>query len=104
MADRGLPVFPLRAGSKVPAIRGGFKNATCDRHLIEKWWTRHPTSNYGIATGAVSGTVALDVDSGREALAVLEWVNGPLPLTLGVQSPRGGQHLYFEHPGIEVTG
>jgi Bifunctional DNA primase/polymerase, N-terminal/Phage integrase family len=57
---RGLPVFPCNG--KVPLTEHGFQDASTDTATVLAWWTRWPESNIGIATGAASGLVVLDVD------------------------------------------
>jgi hypothetical protein len=95
----GLPVFPLRPRAKTPLVKGGFHAATRDPEQVWDWWSREPSANIGIPTGAVSGIDALDVDPGGEdSLAKLETQHGPLPDTRKVRTGRGKQ-LYFRHPG-----
>lgn len=50
-ANYGWPVFPLKARSKQPATRHGFKDATTDPDRIRTWWTRHPDHNIGLPIG-----------------------------------------------------
>jgi len=102
-AFQGLAVFPLTPRDKVPAIPKaeggqGFKDATKDAAVIHGWWTRWPDANVGIATGAASGLVVLDVDGpeGKASFATLCNGEGP-PLTPTARTGRG-QHLLFAHP------
>jgi hypothetical protein len=55
----------------------------------------------GVATGAGSGFVTLDIeaDEGLEMLAALERQHGALPDTVTSVTGRGGQHRLFAHPG-----
>lgn len=108
-AALGWPVFPLSAGSKLPAIpkeRGGsgVLDATVDVDLVESWWHRMPTANIGLATGTASGLLVLDVDprhGGDESLRALQLAHGLLPATLTARTPSGGSHIVFEHvPGL----
>jgi hypothetical protein len=46
-ARAGIPVFPLRSGSKAPATRNGFKDASTDLRLIRDHWRRNPSHNIG---------------------------------------------------------
>lgn len=111
-AARGWPVLPLhlhlaagctcgqncRQGGKHPRTTHGVKDATTDQATISAWWKSNPLSNLGIATGAVSGLVILDVDpqhGGEQSLQLLEACFFPLPDTLRVATGGGGSHLYF---------
>jgi hypothetical protein len=85
---------------KHPLEKGGFHNATTDPAVIGSWWTR-PRFNIGIATGAVSGLVVLDVDprnGGDEGLAEIEARYGDLPPTWRFLTGGGGEHILFAHP------
>lgn len=105
MAERGAYVFPLRVGSKVPAVRGWENLATRHTGWITDWWTRAPY-NVGVATGP-SGLVVIDLDAaspaephGRQTLGRLAREAGEsIPRsTFTVVTPGGGQHLYFRAP------
>jgi len=110
-AGRGWAVFPLHSvqdgrctcgrdcgknAGKHPRVKGGFKVATTDAHQIEAWWQQWPNANIGIATGALSGLVVIDIDgeSGLATLRVLVDRYGTLPRTAVVKTARGW-HLYF---------
>lgn len=43
-------------------LEHGVNDATTDPDTIRAWWTKWPKANVGVATGAVSGIVAVDVD------------------------------------------
>ena len=96
---RGLAVFPLAPGAKVPpAGSHGCHDATIDCDVARARWARTPTANIGAATGRKSGIWVLDVDprhGGDMALAELEIEHGPLPLTIEASTPSGGRHLYW---------
>jgi hypothetical protein len=115
---RVFPIWPIRNGrcacgsacgrdaGKHPIGRlvpHGVHDATTEEACITRWWTEVPDANIGIATGAVSGLVVLDVDGedGEASLAALEREHGPLPLTPTVLTGKG-RHLYFTHPGVPV--
>lgn len=57
----------------------------------------------GLVTGAKSGVFVLDVDvsKGKDGFAELDKL-GPLPPTYTVDTPTGGRHFYFAHPGRRV--
>src|SRR5207253_2207139 len=79
---------------------------TGDERTIRSWWDRWPWANIGIATGAVSGLVVVDVDpahGGTESLHHLQSLMGSLPATLTASTGGGGWHLVLTHPGgVEV--
>jgi hypothetical protein len=110
-AALGYHVFPLRAGSKLPATKNGFHDATDDVARVYDWWTRHPASNVGIATGA-SDLLVIDLDptddndghcgEAMAAICALACEHGDLPETYEVFTPRCGEHWYYRLP-IDIT-
>jgi hypothetical protein len=106
---RALAVFPCREGSKDPATTHGFQDATRDTTRIRRWWEAHPADHVGIPAGMRSGIVVLDIDvddgvehDGWWQLHRLENQHGEMPETKSVRTPRGGLHMYFQHPGPEI--
>lgn len=82
----------------------GLLDASRDPNVLAAWFERY-ACNIGIATGAVSGIVVLDIDprhGGEEALAALEAEHGPLPPTWRFLTGGGGEHIVFRHPGGTV--
>lgn len=103
-AQRGLSVFALKPRDKKPLERShGFKDATTNDRAIQAWWALNPDRNIGIATGAVSGIVVIDVDgdAGKAEWAALKGANDDTTLTSKTGSD--GRHLLFAHPGFEVN-
>lgn len=109
-AAHGLAVFPLHAGTKLPATPHGFKDATTDAERVRAWWAENLNYNIGLATGAVSGIDVLDIDvkRGKDGYAVLHQLgyetNTPTQVT-----PSGGIHLLYRHvlgtrSGVDVYG
>ena len=113
-AGRRWYVFPLHSvkdgrctcgrdcgknAGKHPRVKGGFKAATGDGRQIEAWWQKWTDANIGIATGAVSGLIVLDVDgtAGRATLKALVDQHGLLPRTTIVKTARGF-HVYLAMP------
>lgn len=109
-ARRGFLVLALQPRSKVPLRQvcpHGVKDATADEDTIRFWWTLEPDANIGIATGARSSLLVLDIDpdhGGEESLIGLEDKCGRLPDT--VQSLTGGygRQLFFRYPCGEQIG
>lgn len=50
-----------RTPGKHPLSRHGVGDATTDQQKIKKWWKNRP-ANIGIATGQISGFIAVDID------------------------------------------
>jgi len=83
---------------KHPLTEHGVNDASSSRDDILQWFKRWPHANIGIATGALSGVVVLDVDprnAGDESLANLISDYGPLPPGPTVRTGGGGRHFYF---------
>lgn len=99
-AGRGWAVFPLVPGWKTPLTAHGFLDATKKRSQIIAWWKSTPNANIGIATGAVSGIIVVDVDDLR-GLRDLKQLTGDTS-TLTSRTQSGGLHLIYEHPGVRV--
>lgn len=99
-AGHGWPVLPCQPGSKEPATKHGFHDATTDPDLICQWWKRAPTANLAIATG-LPGPDVLDVDHrgpGRSGLASYSMLKRAGLLdgaSAIVATPSGGLHAYF---------
>lgn len=96
---RGLAVFPLPAGGRVPEP-GWQRRATRDEAALPELLA--DGRNIGVSCRA-SGVVALDLDvhddDGQAVLAELAARLGePWPETLTVATPSGGRHLYFAAP------
>ncbi|MFE4634717.1 bifunctional DNA primase/polymerase [Streptomyces sp. NPDC056773] len=124
LAARGWPIFPLRPGSKAPALHGEDRcprtgdcaeghlkweqRATTDGAAIVRCWTHKPY-NIGLATGP-AGLVVIDLDTpkpnssqdapgGAETFTALcERARQAVPTTYRTRTPSGGAHLYFTAP------
>jgi hypothetical protein len=107
-AAHGLPVFPLRAGDKVPAVDHWDQAATTDVRQVQAWWRQDPGFNIGMPCGIASNVLALDIDHGHhsdgtpkvgwDSFTELEERHGELPATLSQATPSGGQHMLFTYP------
>lgn len=125
-AERGWRVFPVHGivngvctcgrecGSpgKHPLVRRGLHEATAEPRVIKEWWRGWRSANIGIATGAESGVVVIDVDlylrsrrstgegkvQGEDQNDVwdsLDSLIGRLPRTLTGLTGGGGLHLLY---------
>ena len=118
LAKKGFRVFPIRPNSRVPRYGLKWKDyATTNPEEIEQWWSENPNYNVGIATGA--GTLVVDVDvkngkPGRASFEMLKMLDFP-DNSYQVDTPTGGTHVYLrtdhvhgqrvdlpEYPGIDI--
>ncbi|MYX36432.1 MULTISPECIES: bifunctional DNA primase/polymerase [unclassified Streptomyces] len=123
-AERGWAVFPLRPGSKRPALHGEAtcahsgpcaaghlkweQRATTDPERIRATWSHGPF-NVGIATGP-SRLLVVDLDVPKDNSsadaptgaatfkALCERAEQAVPTTHRVRTASGGEHLYFTAP------
>lgn len=103
LLERGLKVLAVKGNEKRPdplLAPNGFKDATDDGIVVGTWYDMKPKANVGVACGAEYGLVVLDIDvkgahNGVATLAEL----GIETVTLTADTPSGGYHLYFRHPG-----
>lgn len=97
--SRGLALFPLPAGSKVPAERGAWHGqCTADETEFRARW--RPGENFLVGCRA-SNLFVIDLDGqvGIDTFAATcARARRPLPATLTVATPHGGLHLYFRPP------
>jgi hypothetical protein len=104
MAIRGLRIFPVEVGGKLPLVKEWQKRATSDEEQIWQWWEKWPDANIGLATGR--GMMVLDIDprhGGDASLSRLIEEHGEMPPTLEVRTGGGGMHIYFALPeGVEI--
>ncbi|MEU9432549.1 bifunctional DNA primase/polymerase [Streptomyces sp. NPDC048252] len=129
-AAHGWHVFPLRPGTKRPALHGeqscprtgpcagGHRKweqrATTDPDRIRATWSHGPF-NIGIATGP-SRLLVVDLDVPKDKGssdapdgatvfgALCERAGHPVPTTYRTRTASGGTHLYFTAPdGIRLT-
>lgn len=103
-AARGWFVFPLRPGSKIPAITRWQQQATIDEVRIKQFWPPKSRRNVGVATGP-SRLHVIDLDthhgeSGPETMLRLAKSMGEQRslITYAVSTPTGGRHLYYRIP------
>ena len=100
LVSLGFKVFPLVPGRKLPLINAWQRAASDDLETITAWANAWPDANIGMATGAASGVIVIDVDmkDGKNGQATLDELvkHGktlpPSPIAL---TPTGGRHRYF---------
>lgn len=104
-ADRGIRVFPVKPGSKIPAIKAWQTNAHADADgLTRDFALQYRGHNIGVVADKL---LVLDVDTikhgkggkdGPATLAALVEQHSPLPSTFTVKTASGGFHYYFSDP------
>jgi hypothetical protein len=121
-AARGIPVYPVHwprptpggaslacscrqrqacdRPAKHPLVRHGIHDATTDPTQLERWWSRWPHANPGLATGIVFDALDVDGPAGLAALRQLtRTANLRLPGPL-VATGGGGWHHWFTPTGL----
>lgn len=105
-ASRGLAVFPIKPREKAPITAHGVHEATTNFEQINKWWSRYPNANIGIACGKVSGgLLVVDLDrkpngvDGLDSLSEWERENGELPETVRSITGTDGSHIFYRIDG-----
>lgn len=115
--ERGVAVFPIVAGGKMPLTLNGLRDASKDRAVVEAWRDAHPGCNWA-AVPATGGMFVADQDvkhgqNGPQRLQEAAAANGGLPATFTVETPSGGLHHWFHGqaptrqsmlPGIDIRG
>lgn len=99
-------VIPLKPGEKVPYFSWEpFQSRIASRAEITSWWSNTPQANVGIVTGKVSNLFVVDLDKyaeGYDEEKTSEYIPDSI-ITPAVNTPRGGQHLYFVNPEGDIT-
>lgn len=103
LVEHGMAIFPCRPGDKQPATAHGVKDATTCRDTVARWWWQAPDFNIGLATGAISGVMVVDVDGpdAEAELRKLEAQHSALPATVESITARG-RHLFFKWPDQDI--
>ena len=100
--ELGWKVFPLAAGWKVPAIKGGggCNDASCDADQIRAWGRAYPNANIGVACGEASRIAVVDVDprhGGDASIRLLAAKGRAFPQLPRARTGNGGWHLLLQH-------
>jgi Bifunctional DNA primase/polymerase, N-terminal len=80
----------------------GFYAATLDVVRVQEMMRLHPGGLLAIRTGAVSGTVVIDVDAAGLPAMRQMIADSLLPRTLA-QRTGNGYHLVYAHPGVRIA-
>jgi hypothetical protein len=101
LAKRNVPVIPCVMKTKRPLTQHGYKDASTDPQMIQRWWTHWPHAVIGVPTG--EKFVVIDVD--LQHSQAQEWfATACLPTTRTHFTRSGGRHLLFRpHPQVPCT-
>ena len=99
LAELGLSVFPIKSKGKIPRIKWEkYQKERASKEQIEKWWTKWPNANIGVATGLISNIIVIDLDSitGQD---IYTGLFGELHNTISQTTGKpNGLQLLFKHP------
>lgn len=103
-ARHGFRIFPLVPNGKTPANEGNWrKTASSDPQRVHDMWTcpvLGAEQDYNIGIALDRNTLVVDIDvrdgkQGKESLEFVEAIYEPLPPTLTIGTPTGGEHRYY---------
>jgi hypothetical protein len=106
MAERGLRVFQIKAGTKDRPLGKWKQLATADPKMAAALWSGNPSANIGIACGVESGVLVIDLDikGGKDGAAAMRARGIELPKSHVQRSPTGGYHVFMRYPaGSGIT-
>jgi hypothetical protein len=107
-ARKGIPVFRLRPGEKIPFPRTrGFLDATADVAVVDRMWSETPEANIGALCGVKFAVLDIDSEEGMEwAQKIMGLRDFPDPIGIA-QTPKAtlsngaGWHVYLPPlPGL----
>lgn len=97
--ELGLPVFPLKPNSKIPAVTGWNKLVSQPSANVQtRWLSQHAEGNLGLVLGKGSGFTVVDSDEPDQLAACLDEFG---PTELVVYTASGKHHLYYRWNGEE---
>lgn len=97
---------PNRAKSPIGRlVPNGFKQATTDPAVIERWWTAQPDAMIGAVVDPRIAIVDVDPRNGGSVAAIEDLADCTITRTCTVFSGRGdgGRHLYYWRPDALLT-
>jgi hypothetical protein len=93
--SRGFSVIPVGNDKKPLISWKEFQYRIASVEEIKAWIKQFPAMNLAIVTGKISGIVVVDIEKDGDS-------NG-YPPTVTVKTGGDGLHLYYKHPGFEVS-
>jgi hypothetical protein len=104
--EMGLSIIPIRPKDKKPLVKWEeFQSRFATQEEITKWFTDTPNANIGIVTGKLSNIFVVDLDKHDEKYneeITIQYIPDTVVCPT-VNTPKGGQHLYFHYPEINIS-
>jgi hypothetical protein len=97
--NMGWSIIPVKRDKRPFVPWQKFQKERPTDAMVRKWWKDYPDANIAVITGAVSGIVAIDIDSENGAMAyrsLFGEIHGTCRQNTGKD---GALHLIFKHPG-----
>jgi hypothetical protein len=96
----GWSVIPIGT-DKRPLLRWQeFQERIATEDEVMAWFTRWPTANVGIVTGAISGLTVVDIDTDEGRVNLEDYIPSKTRVPTA-KTQRGGTHLFFKyHEGL----
>ena len=102
-AKFGFSVIPVGKDKKSLIKWEEFQQRRATEEEIRQWWDKWPNANIGIVTGVISNLAVHDIDTDEGKEATHDYIPESL-ITPTVETPRGGQHLYFRCSDDKLRG
>lgn len=100
--SRKFSIIPV-AKSKKPIIPWEkYQKELPSKENINAWWGNSTQNNIAIVTGVISNLAVIDIDDIEAAKPVLDTLIPEFLDIPAVQTPSGGQHLYFRCPDDKI--
>jgi len=99
----GWSVFPVGKDKRPLFAWKKYQTERATAKEIQEWFVRYPNMNLGVATGALSGLVVLDLDIKHGwNFKRLRELGYNLPLTAAARTGNGGEHFFFKQPTVDI--
>jgi Bifunctional DNA primase/polymerase, N-terminal len=104
LIERGVPVIPLRPGTKVAFQSNWTELASTDPKQIGEWGEQYPEANVASVAKAVPGGVwFFEVDAPNFHKVIEKQTRKKIPNTFTVKSSERRGHFYFKHNADSIA-
>jgi hypothetical protein len=96
----GYGIIPIDPDKKKPFVKWEqYEKEKAPEEQIRQWWQQWENANIGIITGKINNLTVIDIDwykfDDKQKAKISELL--PIVATPCAESPRGGEHRYFEY-------